>query len=60
VNISQVRFLQASNDFSNYINFLSFLGIVQGDTIEEVYNRVKQLIWSQSGPVIWVPSKESL
>lgn len=35
-------------------------GVVQGDTIEDIYSKVKQLIWSQSGPVIWVPSKESL
>jgi disks large protein 1 len=37
-----------------------FQGVVQGDTIEDIYSKVKQLIWSQSGPVIWVPSKESL
>lgn len=39
---------------------VSLTGVVQGDTIEEIYSKVKQLIWSQSGPVIWVPSKESL
>lgn len=35
-------------------------GVVQGDTIEEIYNKAKQMIWSQSGKEIWVPSKESL
>jgi len=35
-------------------------GVVQGDTIEEIYSKVKSMIWSQSGPTIWVPSKESL
>lgn len=34
--------------------------LVQGDTIEEIYSKVKNVIWSQSGPTIWVPSKESL
>lgn len=33
-------------------------GVVQGDTIEDIYNKVKQLIWSQSGPVIWVPTSD--
>lgn len=41
-------------------NYFYFAAVVQGDTIEEVYNKVKQVIWSQSGPIIWVPSKESL
>lgn len=34
--------------------------VVQGDTIEELYSKAKNVIWSQSGPSIWVPSKESL
>uniref|UniRef100_A0A182J3W0 Guanylate kinase-like domain-containing protein n=1 Tax=Anopheles atroparvus TaxID=41427 RepID=A0A182J3W0_ANOAO len=36
------------------------LTIVQGETIEEIYGKVKNIIWSQGGPTIWVPSKESL
>lgn len=43
------------------INFkINFLGVIQADTIEEIYSKVKQGIWSQSGKEIWVPSKESL
>ncbi|XP_039547372.1 disks large homolog 1 isoform X9 [Pimephales promelas] len=37
-----------------------FTAIVQGDTLEEIYNQVKQIIEEQSGPVIWVPVKEKL
>lgn len=39
---------------------LSFAAIVQGDTLEEIYNQVKQIIEEQSGPYIWVPAKEKL
>ncbi|XP_076837636.1 discs large homolog 1-like protein isoform X14 [Brachyhypopomus gauderio] len=37
-----------------------FTAIVQGDTLEEIYNQVKQIIEEQSGPYIWVQSKEKL
>ncbi|XP_043558428.1 discs large homolog 1-like protein isoform X20 [Chiloscyllium plagiosum] len=37
-----------------------FTSIVQGDLLEEIYNQVKQIIEDQSGPYIWVPSKEKL
>uniref|UniRef100_A0A671RVP8 Disks large homolog 1 n=1 Tax=Sinocyclocheilus anshuiensis TaxID=1608454 RepID=A0A671RVP8_9TELE len=37
-----------------------FTAIVQGDTLEEIYNQVKQVIEEQSGPFIWVPVKEKL
>ncbi|XP_052455520.1 discs large homolog 1-like protein isoform X11 [Carassius gibelio] len=37
-----------------------FTAIVQGDTLEEIYNQVKQVIEEQSGPIIWVPVKEKL
>ncbi|XP_051554912.1 discs large homolog 1-like protein isoform X7 [Myxocyprinus asiaticus] len=37
-----------------------FTGIVQGDTLEEIYDQVKQIIEEQSGPYIWVQSKEKL
>ncbi|XP_055618021.1 disks large 1 tumor suppressor protein isoform X5 [Toxorhynchites rutilus septentrionalis] len=49
------RALKMEHEFGEY-----FTAIVQGDTIEEIYSKVKNLIWSQSGPTIWVPSKESL
>ncbi|XP_054459303.1 disks large homolog 1-like [Anoplopoma fimbria] len=37
-----------------------FTAIVQGSTLEEVYTQVKQIIEEQSGPYIWVPTKERL
>ncbi|XP_052864207.1 disks large 1 tumor suppressor protein isoform X2 [Anopheles cruzii] len=49
------RTLKMEHEFGEY-----FTAIVQGDTIEDVYSKVKTVIWSQGGPTIWVPSKESL
>ncbi|XP_032262740.1 disks large homolog 1 isoform X15 [Phoca vitulina] len=37
-----------------------FTAIIQGDTLEDIYNQVKQIIEEQSGPYIWVPAKEKL
>ncbi|XP_059196542.1 disks large homolog 1-like isoform X2 [Centropristis striata] len=37
-----------------------FTAIVQGASLEEVYSQVKQIIEEQSGPYIWVPTKERL
>ncbi|XP_044147481.1 disks large homolog 1 isoform X4 [Bufo gargarizans] len=37
-----------------------FTAIVQGDTLEEIYNQVKQIIEEQSCTFIWVPAKEKL
>ncbi|XP_073434828.1 disks large homolog 1 isoform X22 [Dendrobates tinctorius] len=37
-----------------------FTAIVQGDTLEEIYNYVKQIIEEQSSTFIWVPAKEKL
>ncbi|KAM4551913.1 discs large homolog 1-like protein isoform 2-T2 [Odontesthes bonariensis] len=37
-----------------------FTAVVQGDTLEEIYDQVKQIIEEQSGPFIWVLSKEKL
>ncbi|XP_063772450.1 disks large homolog 1 isoform X9 [Pseudophryne corroboree] len=37
-----------------------FTAIVQGDTLEEIYNQVKQIIEEQSSTYIWVPAKEKL
>ncbi|XP_078025106.1 discs large homolog 1-like protein isoform X3 [Epinephelus lanceolatus] len=37
-----------------------FTAIVQGSSLEEVYSQVKQIIEEQSGPYIWVPTKERL
>ena len=33
-----------------------FTAIVQGDSLEEIYNKTKQIIEDQSGHYIWVPS----
>ena len=50
-----------------YFCFLFFLylsldksAVVQGDTPEEIYAKVKEVIREQSGPTIWVPAKEKL
>ncbi|XP_041652934.1 disks large homolog 3 isoform X7 [Cheilinus undulatus] len=37
-----------------------FTAIVQGDSIEEIYNKIKLIIEEQSGPYIWIPSSEKL
>ncbi|XP_030219022.1 discs large homolog 1-like protein isoform X3 [Gadus morhua] len=37
-----------------------FTAVVQGDTLEEIYDLVKQIIEDQSGPFIWIQSKEKL
>lgn len=34
--------------------------IIQGDTPEDIYRKVKDVITEQSGPNIWVPAKEQL
>lgn len=42
------------------INHDCLLAVVQGDTPEDIYNAVKDVITQQSGPSIWVPTKEKL
>ncbi|XP_062901594.1 discs large homolog 1-like protein isoform X7 [Mobula hypostoma] len=37
-----------------------FTSIVQGNLLEEIYTQVIQIIEEQSGPYIWVPTKEKL
>ncbi|XP_032887923.1 disks large homolog 1 isoform X6 [Amblyraja radiata] len=37
-----------------------FTSIVQGNVLEEIYTQVIQIIEEQSGPHIWVPTKEKL
>ncbi|XP_055713970.1 disks large 1 tumor suppressor protein isoform X5 [Phlebotomus papatasi] len=49
------RALKMEQEFGEY-----FTAVVQGDNIEEIYNKTKKVIWSQQGPTIWVPSKEPL
>ncbi|XP_030584109.1 discs large homolog 1-like protein isoform X1 [Archocentrus centrarchus] len=49
------RAVKLEQEFAEY-----FTAIVQGSTLEEVYSQVKQIIEEQSGPYIWVPTKERL
>lgn len=34
--------------------------VVEGDSFEEVYHKVKTVIEEQSGPYIWIPTRERL
>lgn len=45
-------------EISDFVSIIT--AIVQGDTLEDIYNQVKQIIEEQSGPYIWVPAKEKL
>ncbi|XP_030629043.1 discs large homolog 1-like protein isoform X13 [Chanos chanos] len=49
------RATKLEQDFTEH-----FTAIIQGDTLEEIYDQVKQIIEEQSGPYIWVQSKEKL
>ncbi|KAM5163844.1 disks large homolog 1 isoform 2-T2 [Mantella aurantiaca] len=49
------RALKLEQEFTEH-----FTAIVQGDTLEEIYNQVKQIIEEQSGTCIWIPAKEKL
>ncbi|KAM4548329.1 disks large homolog 4-like isoform 3-T3 [Odontesthes bonariensis] len=49
------RAVKLEQEFTEY-----FTGIVQGLSLEEVYSQVKQIIEEQSGPYIWVPTKDRL
>ncbi|KAG7514524.1 discs large-like 1 isoform X3 [Solea senegalensis] len=49
------RAVKLEQEFTEY-----FTAKVQGSSLEEVYSQVKQIIEEQSGPYIWVPTKERL
>ncbi|XP_026469152.1 disks large 1 tumor suppressor protein-like [Ctenocephalides felis] len=49
------RALKMEQEFGEY-----FTAIIQGDTPEDIYLKVKEVISSQAGPNIWVPSREAL
>ncbi|ELU16460.1 hypothetical protein CAPTEDRAFT_217798 [Capitella teleta] len=49
------RALKLEQEFGEF-----FTAVVAGDTAEEVYAKVKEVIRDQSGPVIWVPAKDQL
>ena len=37
-----------------------FTAVIQGDSFEDIYEKVKETIAEQAGPIIWVPQKEPL
>ncbi|KAL0132126.1 hypothetical protein PUN28_000112 [Cardiocondyla obscurior] len=47
------RALKMEQEFGEY-----FTAVVQGDTPEEIYVKVKEVISEQSGPNIWVPCRD--
>ncbi|XP_046415195.1 disks large homolog 4 isoform X6 [Neodiprion virginianus] len=47
------RALKMEQEFGEY-----FTAVVQGDTPEDIYLKVKEVISEQSGPSIWVPSRD--
>ncbi|XP_061484914.1 disks large homolog 2 isoform X4 [Rhineura floridana] len=49
------RAMKLEQEFGEY-----FTAFVQGETLEDVYNHCKLVIEEQSGPFIWIPSKEKL
>ncbi|XP_061540697.1 disks large homolog 1-like isoform X5 [Phycodurus eques] len=49
------RAVKLEQEFTEY-----FTAFVHGSSLEEVYSQVKQIIEEQSGPYIWVPTKERL
>uniref|UniRef100_A0A8C4DG53 Disks large homolog 2 n=1 Tax=Dicentrarchus labrax TaxID=13489 RepID=A0A8C4DG53_DICLA len=49
------RALKLEQEFGEF-----FTALVQGDTLEDIYNYCKQVIEEHSGPYIWIPSKEKL
>jgi len=49
------RAVKLEQEFGEY-----FTAVVQGDTPEEIYEKVKDVIQEQSGDTIWIPSKEKL
>ncbi|XP_029925089.1 disks large homolog 2 isoform X3 [Myripristis murdjan] len=49
------RAMKLEQEFGEY-----FTALVQGDTLEDIYNHCKMVIEEHSGPYIWIPSKEKL
>ena len=41
-----------------YFDYDCLSAVVQGDTADEIYAKVKEVIRDQSGPTIWVPAKD--
>ncbi|XP_031427988.1 disks large homolog 2 isoform X29 [Clupea harengus] len=49
------RALKLEQEFGEF-----FTALVQGETLEDIYTQCKMVIEEQSGPYIWIPSKEKL
>ncbi|XP_026103273.1 disks large homolog 2-like isoform X9 [Carassius auratus] len=49
------RAMKLEQEFGEY-----FSALVQGETLEDIYSQCKMVIEEQSGPYIWIPSKEKL
>nr|XP_042907134.1 disks large homolog 1 isoform X3 [Parasteatoda tepidariorum] len=49
------RSLKLEQEFAEY-----FTAVVLGDTPEEIYERVKEVIQNESAPTIWVPATDKL
>ncbi|KAG8185768.1 hypothetical protein JTE90_000750 [Oedothorax gibbosus] len=49
------RSLKLEQEFAEY-----FTAVVQGETPEHIYERIKEVIRDESGPTIWVPASEKL
>ncbi|XP_046853801.1 disks large homolog 1-like isoform X2 [Xenia sp. Carnegie-2017] len=49
------RAQKLEQEFAEY-----FTALVSGDTYNDIYSQVKEIIRQQSGPVIWIPSNEKL
>jgi len=49
------RAMKLEQEFGEY-----FTAVVQGDTPEELHEKVKDVIQEQSGDTIWIPSKEKM
>lgn len=46
--------------FSFVLTVLMLTAVVEGDTPEDIYAKVKEVIKEQSGPTVWVPAREKL
>merc|ERR1712008_142068 len=53
--MSEERAMKLEHEFGEY-----FTAVVQGDTPEELHEKVKDIIQEQSGDTIWIPSKEKM
>uniref|UniRef100_A0A8C5HTY9 Discs large homolog 1-like protein n=1 Tax=Gouania willdenowi TaxID=441366 RepID=A0A8C5HTY9_GOUWI len=49
------RAIKLEQEFTEF-----FTAVVQAPTLEDIYSQVKQIIEEQSGPYIWVPTKDRL